>query len=440
MIFPGLLCGLALLRTVASVAPDWKHTNALRTIDLTKAYARISTAVILENISKDPQSTYHLPSIDGIVYSHFEVREKGGSPEALEVSRNDGGWTIILPKPISAGDRVTLSISQVLLDSLHPLPAKMEQNGQQYLTFSTSKLLPSFYTTEKEKTKFKLPTSDVPHYTPGGELQASTLTYGPYTNGADRGNDIISIRFEHTVALPIITYFERDIEVSHWGGNIAFEDRYAITNNAARLASQFDRIAFAQSGFYNPKSAAVRSLAFKLPVGTRDAYFTDEIGNVSTSKFRSSLREAHLEIKPRYPIFGGWNYTFVIGWNNELSRFLKRDQDRHQLTIPFLEGADDLVYEDVRVRIILPEGAEGVQVKGLPDGTTIKHAFHKTFMDTTGRSVVVLEAQNLTEDKARTELVVSYNYSTAALYRKPLVMFAAAMTIFGGSFVLGKAL
>jgi oligosaccharyltransferase complex subunit alpha (ribophorin I) len=67
-----------------------------------------------------------------------------------------------------------------------------------------------------------------------------------------------------------------------------------------------------------------------------------------------------LELKPRYPILGGWNYSFVIGYDVPLSDMLKTDGGRKVLSIPFLTGYKDLAAEEVELKIVLPEGARYV--------------------------------------------------------------------------------
>lgn len=102
----------------------------------------------------------------------------------------------------------------------------------------------------------------------------------------------------------------------------------------------------------------MKQLDIPLHAGARDAYFIDEIGNVSTSRFRKDSREALLELKPRYPLFGGWNYTFTIGWNQDVASALKAQSSGHYiLKVPFLEGPVNTQYHKVHLRILLPEGA-----------------------------------------------------------------------------------
>jgi oligosaccharyltransferase complex subunit alpha (ribophorin I) len=224
----------------------------------------------------------------------------------------------------------------------------------------------------KQKTEVKLPGTNVPEYTivPAGkgqpespQKQGSKFTYGPYSEVPAGAVEPVKVRYEFTKPLIHVSLLERDVEVSHWGGNVAFEERYTLHNRAANLSSNFNRVQYASQAYYNPPSTAIKELKFPLRVGSMDPYFTDVIGNVSTSRFRSNKREANLEIKPRYPIFGGWNYPFRVGWNADLKKFLRKlnNGQTYVLNVPFLEGpkqTEGIEYEQVELRVILPEGAE----------------------------------------------------------------------------------
>ncbi len=68
-----------------------------------------------------------------------------------------------------------------------------------------------------------------------------------------------------------------------------------------------------------------------------------------------------LELKPRFPLLGGWNYSFVIGYDMPLEDALRVESDgRMVLGVPFLTGLRDMVVDDVDLRIVLPEGARWV--------------------------------------------------------------------------------
>jgi oligosaccharyltransferase complex subunit alpha (ribophorin I) len=242
----------------------------------------------------------------------------------------------------------------------------------QFVQYTFSAYSPSAYLTEKQKTKVKFPTTNIPDYsvldapnsenTEDPQKQGSTFTYGPYTNIPAGAEELVSARYEFTKPLTHATLLERDIEVSHWGGNLATEERYWLTNRAAKLANQFSRVSWQMTQYSNPPTSALKGLGLPLRIGSLNPYFIDDIGNVSTSKFRSNAREANLELKPRYPVFGGWKYSFRVGWDANLKDFLRKlkTRDGYVLKVPFLEGPrqpEGVEYARVELKIVLPEGA-----------------------------------------------------------------------------------
>jgi oligosaccharyltransferase complex subunit alpha (ribophorin I) len=281
-------------------------------------------------------------------------------------------YLVTFPEPLKPSDSLTLSVSYALLSSIEPLPALVEQMGPQTIVYPFSAYLPSAYPTKKQKTKLKLPISSPAEFTklPNKNAdgvsdpvhQGTSLTYGPYDDITPGSTLPVSVRYEFTKPLLHATRFERDIEVSHWGGNLAVEERYWLTNRAAKLKKHFSRVQWQMSQYANPPSTAAKELRMLLPGGAANPYYIDDIGNVSTSKFRPGRREAHLELKPRYPIFGGWNYSFKVGWDLTLKNYLRHvGGEKFVLKVPFMEGPrtdSGVEYSSVVVRVVLPEGAK----------------------------------------------------------------------------------
>lgn len=263
---------------------------------------------------------------------------------------------------LQPGAQITLQLSIATTHVLIPVPAEVEQTGKQYLRWTGKEYFRSSYYTANQKTKVQLPNGDAQEYTkPAIEPKktGSIITYGPYLDieAGEVGEDVV-IRFEHTSPMIRMAKLERAIEVSHWGGNLAVEEKYWVENAGAKLKGQFSRVQWAGTAYYSPPTHAVKQLTYNLGVGAMDPYYTDEIGNVSTSRFRSTPKEAHLELKPRFPVFGGWTYSFTIGWNHDLGKYLRGDGEKFVLKVPFLEGPKEpATYEDVDVVVILPEGA-----------------------------------------------------------------------------------
>ncbi|KAI5807124.1 Ribophorin I [Geopyxis carbonaria] len=439
----------------------FKNTNLLRNIDITRPYTREIIAVIVENISDKPQSEYYVPFDAALAedVSYVEARDKKGPGGEFVVAKVDAAgdsdtkyYQITFTQPLGLGEQLTLQLAIGHLNVMTPVPAAVGQVDKQFLRWTGTQYFASAYVTEKQKTKLKLPTSEAPDYTklePKSDGTSDptkagpTVTYGPYesVSPAQRGGKEVAVRFEHTAPVVKMYSLSRSIEVSHWGGNLAFEEQYHMTNAGAALKSQFSRVAWAATNYYNPPTHAIKALTFNLGPGASDPYYTDEVGNISTSRFRSGAREAHLEIKPRFPLFGGWNASFVIGWNHALSDFLRvrPGGEEFVLRVPLLEGPKEPVFYDaVDVTVILPEGATDVRYESPVPVVAEKRYLHHTFMDTLGRTALRLELRKVADEHHRKELVVAYHLPRWAFLRKPFVMFSAAMTMFTFSWVVSK--
>ncbi|KIW15660.1 hypothetical protein PV08_05709 [Exophiala spinifera] len=459
----------------------FENTNLVRTINLEKGYVRETTNVLITNTDKKPQSEYYIPFDYDVIgrIGGFDVRDKKNAEkgtlevtvaavaEVLDASGNSPKSTqyyvVHLDEPVPPKGTVTLSISYHILGALRPLPASIRQDEKQYLTYDFSAYAPSAYKTVKQKTKVKFPSTDVPEYTTtegltsnaDPERQGTQYSYGPYdTSKVSPGTTYpVSVRYEFNKPLLVCSVLERDIEVSHWGGNLATEERYWLRHDGASLSNHFSRVAWSTQSFYissgQMSTSALRELKVPLRPGSVDPYFTDDIGNVSTSRFRpNAVRDASLELKPRYPLFGGWKYSFRIGWNNALSSFLRKlktPSDAYILSVPLVQGpkmAEGIQYEQFVLRVILPEGATNVNYQthggtGVPS-LHAEHGVHKTFMDTLGRTVLKLSGTNVVDEARDITLLVTYEYTLLSALRKPLTIFGGFVVVFVVAYLIGS--
>ncbi|KAI9888376.1 MAG: dolichyl-diphosphooligosaccharide--protein glycosyltransferase subunit 1 [Vezdaea aestivalis] len=441
----------------------FQNANLVRNVNLEKGYVRETINVIIENVDKKPQSDYYIPFEVGTIerVGGLEVRDKkqdNAGPFGVQAVEYDPlspiqFYRIRLPEPLKPKSQQTLSISFSILDSLSPLPAKINQMDKQYLAYTFSAYSPSAYKTLKQKTKAKFPSGDVPEYTtlvaPNAEgkedpqKQGSTFTYGPYGEVPAGAQEPVTVRYDFTRPVLHCSVLERDIEVSHWGGNIATEERYWMENLGANLSTHFSRVSWATTQYYNPPTSALKELRMPLRGGSANAYFTDDIGNVSTSRFRTNAREAMLELKPRYPLFGGWKYSFKIGWDNDLKTALRKlsTGDTYVLKVPFLEGPkqpEGVEYSKVHLRVLLPEGATNVQYQTAVPLTSAEEYLHKTYMDTVGRTTLHLTAINMVDDQRNRDLIVTYDYTFIAGLRKPLTIIVGILSVFFAAYAIGS--
>jgi len=144
----------------------------------------------------------------------------------------------------------------------------------------------------------------------------------------------VNIHFENNSPFLTVNQMTRLIEVSHWG-NIAVEEVINVSHTGAILKGSFSRYDFQRDARSADKMPCVKSFkvvlcacllcvcnfwmcpALKafLPASAKDVYYRDEIGNISTSHLRQKTDIAELEIRPRFPLFGGWKTHYMIGYN-----------------------------------------------------------------------------------------------------------------------------
>ncbi|KAL5614376.1 hypothetical protein BROUX41_004482 [Berkeleyomyces rouxiae] len=467
-VFAGLLTSVAaqadivVSRTVvqqpASFTPPavFKNNNLVRIVSLERNFARETVNVQIQNIDKKPHDEYFLafdsaefPRVGGLEVKNKRDSEAGEfaiAPVEYSAANPIQYYQIKFPSALAAGSQITLGISFSVLEAFKPLPASINQDDRQFLKFDFSAYVLSSYETTKQKTEIKFPSSKIPSYTKIEgltDLKGPKLTYGPFETVAAAASYPASARYDFTKPVLHVQTLTRDVEVSHWGGNIAFEEHYDLYHRGANLSSLFNRVKWAQSQYMRPETYAAKEFTFNLPVGSIDPYYTDVIGNVSTSHFRSNNRESLLQVKPRYPIFGGWKYPFTVGWSSDASNFLRTTADGgYVLSVPLFQGPkqpEGVEYRNVNVQVLLPEGAENVRYyTTIPKSDIVELTVTKvkTYLDTVGRTAVIIKAENVVDDFRDRQLFIAYDYSTSSALRKPLVVFVSAISVFIVTYLL----
>ena len=256
---------------------------------------------------------------------------------------------------------------------------------------------------------------------------AQTITLGPFHSlPPTAGSEVqqpFSVHYEMNGAIVGLRSLRRSVEVSHWGANLNVQDEMAAVNMGPkwvanpvhpadiRLKGQFSRLAHQQSRYHaSTPSQILSEFSLRLPPNARDVYFYDQIGNVSTSRFRpgSTARrgrtlDAHLELRPRYPLLGGWNYTFTVGWDAPLGDSLNVDSKtgKYVVAVPFMTLPKDWVVDDAELRIVLPEGSRDVEVMTPFAVDEMAHSTIWTYLDSAGRHAVTLKKKGCTENHAQ---------------------------------------
>lgn len=154
----------------------------------------------------------------------------------------------------------------------------------------------------------------------------------------------------------------REYEVSHWG-SIAVEEMYDLKHAGAVLKGGFSRFDYQMRR--NSATPSFRSLVTTLPGSATNIYYRDQIGNISTSDMRTDKNgDIELNIQARFPIFGGWQTQFYLGYMipTESSLFVDSETGKFNLKFDYYTAFNDVWVEEMEIKVILPEGATDISV------------------------------------------------------------------------------
>jgi oligosaccharyltransferase complex subunit alpha (ribophorin I) len=258
-------------------------------------------------------------------------------------------------------------------------------------------------------------------------LSDTVITYGPYQQVAAFSKDPLSIHYENNSPFLKVVRIERVLEVSHWG-NIAVEETVDLLHTGAYLKGPFSRYEFQRESHSGLSS--IKSFKTILPAAASDVYYRDDIGNISTSHMKLLSDSVELDLKPRFPLFGGWKSHYVLGYNVPSYEYLYNAGDKYKLKMRVIDHIyDDMVVEELVTKVILPEGSENIQintpylVKRLPDSR------HSTYLDTKGRPVITIAKNNLVENHIQ-DFELDYEFPRILMLQEPVLVVIALYILF----------
>lgn len=137
-----------------------------------------------------------------------------------------------------------------------------------------------------------------------------------------------------------------------------------------------------------------------------------------------------LDLRPRFPLFGGWKTHYTIGYNVPSYEYLFSGGSNFLLKMRLVDHVyDDMVVDDLTVKIILPEGSKNLKLIPPFPVTRLADSLHYTYLDTFGRPVVAFTKRNLVENHI-SDLNLSYDFSRVMMLQEPLLVVGFFMTLF----------
>ncbi|XP_062092947.1 dolichyl-diphosphooligosaccharide--protein glycosyltransferase subunit 1B [Humulus lupulus] len=435
------------LLTVSCSPQDIQILNAERRIDLSSHIIKVFLTLKIENTGTSPVSEVLLAfpptAVDHVALVKAAVtagkRKKKTylpldvKPTAQPNAPNGAKFfSISLLNLLGKGETATLEVLYELTHSLEPFPAEISQSESQLVYYRDSALLLSPYYIKQQTTFIRTPSTKVESFT---KLESTNrvgteLKYGPYSDRAPYSFSPIIVHFENNNPFAVVEELVREVEISHWG-SLQITENYKLVHAGARHKGVFSRVEFQSRPAQSGVSSFKRILA-RLPPRVHSVYYRDNIGNISSSHLRTDYQKSELEIEPRYPLFGGWKATFVIGYVLPLQEFLFESSDgRRYLNFTFGCPLINTVVDKLTIKVVLPEGSKDPSV--VTPFPVEQHLETKySYLDVVGRTVVVLEKENVVPEH-NSPFQVYYNFKPIFMLAEPLMLVIAFFLFFVAS-------
>jgi len=409
-----------------SVNPDLILTNIDRKIDLSTQLVKVSHAITVNNGGSGATKNIHFTV-------EKEFADKVVFIEATTGSTSDKdapAWKVELKSALSPGAETKINVEVMLGKAVEMFPREITQREKQLVLFKGNHYVYSPYKIKSQTTKVLLPSSIVESYTKTLKPVAhsdATITYGPYANVEPFSSEELSVHYENNNPFLVVTRLERTVELSMWG-NIAVEEILDVRHAGAALKGAFSRYEFQRE---NSGVSSVKNFKTVLPASASDVYYRDDIGNISTSALRQMDDAVELDLRPRFPLFGGWKTHYFIGYNVPSYEYLFSSGEKFALNMRLVDHIfDDMLVEDMTLKVILPEGAKVGQMHTPYKTLRLPDTKHYTYLDVQGRPVVTIQNVGQLTEKHIQDFQLEFVLPRLSMIQEPLLLIGAFLLFF----------
>merc|ERR1712241_402913 len=444
-----LLGCLALLARVQSAAVETVNQdivvdNIERSINLESQLVKTNSKVTLTNNGKGATKGFHYAVEESMAPHVSYIGATVGSSEKtylrvneVQVKDSPAGailFRVELKKALSSSESVTVSVDMVLGKALELYPEEIIQREKQLVLLRGNHYAYLPYKCKTQTTTIQLPSDKVEDYSKLKPVSKSEskITYGPYSNQEPYALDEMTVHYENNHPFLVVTKMERVVELAMWG-NIVIEETIDVRHNGAALKGSFSRYEFQRE---NSGVAAIKSFKTFLPASANGVYYRDDIGNISTSAMRVLDDAVELDLRPRFPLFGGWKTHYVLGYNVPSYEYLYNSGDDFVLKMRLLDHVfDDMLVEDFTLKIILPEGSKVGKLDSPFPTKRLPDTLHYTYLDIQGRPVVTIKNVGDLTEKNILDFELAFKFSKLSMIMEPLMLIAAFLIFFFFAFI-----
>jgi len=435
---------IVIAANVETVNQDIVVENIERSINLESQLVKINSKVTLTNNGKGATKGFHYAVEESMAPHVSYIGATVGSSEKtylrvneVQVKDSPAGailYRVELKKALSSSESVTVSVDMVLGKALELYPEEIIQREKQLVLLRGNHYAYLPYKCKTQTTTIQLPSDKVEDYSKLKPVSKSEskITYGPYSNQEPYALDEMTVHYENNHPFLVVTKMERVVELSMWG-NIAIEETIDVRHNGAALKGSFSRYEFQRE---NSGIAAVKNFKTFLPASARDVYYRDDIGNISTSAMKVKDDYVELDLRPRFPLFGGWKTHYVLGYNVPSYEYLYNTGDDFVLSMRLIDHVfDDMLVEEFTLKIILPEGSDVGKFHAPYPTKRLKDGLHFTYLDYSGRPVITVESKGELTEKHIMDFQLEFKFSKLKMMCEPLMLIIAFFIFFMFAFI-----
>ncbi|KAI8042442.1 dolichyl-diphosphooligosaccharide--protein glycosyltransferase subunit 1 [Drosophila gunungcola] len=419
---------LSALLCLSKANAEIVNTNVERSLDLTSQLVKTLTKISAEDTAGKPIAEYvFFASEPSLAY----ILVKDSADRNVQIKKNEPlkgeqSFTLTFPKAFA---KQSFLVETVASKSILPHPEEIKQNDKQFVRYSGNLHFYSKYKTSSQKTNVKLSSSNILSHTQVKPFSVSSnkITLGPYENTEAFSQEALVIHYENSSPFVTVNTLERTLEISHWG-NIAVQESIQMTHTGAKLKGSFSRYDFQKEG--RSGLAALKSYKTYLPASASGVYYRDTNGNISTSNMNAVRDFIELELRPRFPLFGGWKTQYTLGYNVPSYEYMFNDGNKYQLKMHLIDHIyDNMAIDEATVKIILPEGSSDIRLSTPYSISRLPNELVHTYLDTTGRPVVSFSKSNLVESHI-SDFTLYYSFSKISMLQEPLLVSGFIYIIF----------
>ncbi|KAJ3306725.1 proteasome regulatory particle base subunit [Kappamyces sp. JEL0829] len=388
--------------------------------------------------------TYYvaLPSVEAFDHlAYIQVKagnQKGKQVVALEKG-SDGRnpyYKASLGKTLKKGEKLDLDIKLIWTQVASPFPKEISQlETQQMYEFLGNAYFYSPYASTEVSHVVKLPNNREPvawgqeDKTLSASRSGDKITYGPFADVKPLAAKELYLHYQDSSSTLVAKNYLKTVRVSYWSPELHVQEDYELHHMGAKLKGHFSRIDFKLSQYGHHQTTVVKELTAALPMDAKDVYYKDVVGNISTSHFRNEKKRSVLEIKPRFPLYGGWKCNWFQGYtipNYPVLTPSSSDPGEFKFSLPMTPSIGGLTQEKSTLKVSAPFPVDRES-----------HSTTLTYFDTIGRPTVEIEKHNMV-DEYYAPIVITYTYSTLSSWRKPAVIAASLLAIAVALYMVGN--